>query len=128
VAQDSGGAWSRDGETFLPVTPAHVTGPDGSLHLYFEVYGIPADRPYDVELRAVRAGDADRIWTLDRDDVAYRLTFGSEMPATGGIGRHHLHLDLSGTGEGAYVLGVRVRDPETGTWSLPVTTPVTRKR
>ena len=31
VASDSGGAWTRHGVTFLPITPSHVTGPNGDL-------------------------------------------------------------------------------------------------
>jgi hypothetical protein len=36
IAQSEGGNWTRDGQTFLHVTPAHITNPDGSLHAYFE--------------------------------------------------------------------------------------------
>ena len=38
--------------TFLPITPSHVTGPNGELHVYFEVYGMRDGTPYEVEIRA----------------------------------------------------------------------------
>ena len=33
LAADSGGTWTRDGQTFLRITPGHVPGPDDVLHL-----------------------------------------------------------------------------------------------
>lgn len=125
VAPDSGGAWTRDGRIFLPITAAHATRPDGTVHLYFEVYGIRPGAGYDVELRLVEEDDADRIWRLDQDDLAFRLVFSSEMSDDGsGIGRHHLRLDFSDSREGAYLLGVQVTKPQTGERSLPVVTPI----
>lgn len=125
VAPDSGGAWTRDGRIFLPITAAHATRPDGTVHLYFEVYGIRPGAGYDVELRLVKEDDADRIWRLDQDDLAFRLVFSSEMSDDGsGIGRHHLRLDFSDSREGAYLLGVQVTKPQTGERSLPVVTPI----
>ena len=125
VAPDSGGAWTRDGRIFLPITAAHATRPDGTVHLYFEVYGIRPGAGYDVELRLVEEDDADRIWRLDQDDLAFRLGFSSEMSDDGsGIGRHHLRLDFSDSRDGAYLLGVQVTKSQTGERSLPVVTPI----
>jgi hypothetical protein len=125
VAPDSGGSWTRDGRVFLPVTAAHVTGPDGTVHLYFEVYGIRPGSEYDVELRLVKQDDAGRIWRLGPDDLAFQLSFSSEMPGDGsGIGRHHLELNFSDSRDGAYLLGVQVRKSQTGERSLPVATPI----
>lgn len=128
VAADSGGAWTRDGITFLPVTPSHVTAPDGELHLYFEVYGMRDGTPYEVEIRAVAERDANLIWAITPSDLAYRASFASAMPGRSGISPHHIRLDLSDTADGAYVLGVRVTDRDSGRQSLPVTTPVVRRR
>ena len=127
VAADSGGSWTRDGVTFLAVSPSHLTNPDGELHLYFEVYGLPAGAPYEVEIRAVPEPDAQQIWAVQPGALAYRASFSSEMPGSGGISAHHLQLDLSDTPEGAYVLGVRVADAESGQQSLPATTPIIRQ-
>jgi len=124
VAADSGGIWTRDGVTFLAVSPSHITTPDGWLHLYFEVYGLRDGAPYDVEIRVVPEGDAERIWAITPGDLAYRASFASEMPGASGIGPHHLRMDLSDTPAGAYVLGVRVTDMDSGLQSLPATTPV----
>lgn len=124
-APDSGGAWTRDGRVFLPVTAAHATGPNGRAHIYFETYGIRPGATYGVELRLVPERDADRIWRLDAEDVAYRVSFDAEMPAGGsGIGRHHLRLELGDTPPGPYVLGLRATKSGTGERSLPVTTPI----
>ncbi len=131
VASDSGGTWTRDGVTFLAVSPSHLTGPDGGLHLYFEVYGVPAGTPYEVELRAVPEQDGQQVWAMESGSLAYRASFEAEMPASSslsGISPHHLRLDLSDTPEGAYVLGVRVTDSASGKRSLPVTTPIVRQR
>jgi len=46
----------------------------------------------------------------------------------GGISPHHLRLDLADTPDGANVIGVRVTDADSGRQSLPVTTPLVRRR
>ena len=122
IAQAEGGSWTRDGETYLQVTPAHITNPDGSIHTYFEVYGVDPGTRYDVEFRMVREDDAERIWRIEPGDLAFRLQFSSQM--TGDIGRHHLRLDLSDTEPGEYVLGVRIQDESSKAYSLPSVTDV----
>lgn len=126
VAADSGGTWTRDGETFLASSPSHVTGPDGEIHLYFEVYGVSAASPYSVEIRVVPEESADRMWEIAAGETAFRVSFASEMPATGGIGSHHLRVDLSDTPSGGYTLGIRITETATGRQSLPTVTPVLR--
>jgi hypothetical protein len=126
VAADSGGSWTRDGVTHLAVSPSHLTGPDGEIHLYFEVYGMEAASPYSVEVRVVPEDLADRMWAVGAGETAFRLSFSSEMPGSGGIGAHHLRLDLSDTAAGAFMLGIRIQEDETGRQSLPTTTPVLR--
>lgn len=126
VASDSGGVWTRDGATFLAITPTHITGPDGLIHLYFEVYGVADGAPYSVEIRVVPEERADRMWEISAGETAFRVSFASEMPASGRIGRHHLRLDLSDTAAGAYVLGARVTETESGRQTLPVTTSIVR--
>ena len=128
VAADSGGTWTRDGVTFLAVTPSHLTRPDGSIHLYFEVYGMRDETPYEVEIRAVPERDADLIWAITRSALAYRAAFESRMPGSGGISPHHFRLDLADTPDGSYVVGVRVTDRSSDRQSLPVTTSVVRRR
>ena len=128
VAADSGGAWTRDGVTFLAITPSHVTTPGGELHLYFEVYGMRDGTPYEVEIRAVAERDANLIWAITPTELAYRASFESAMSGTSGISPHHIRLDLSDTPAGAYVLGVRVTDRDSDRQSLPVTTPIVRRR
>jgi hypothetical protein len=122
VAQAEGGSWTRDGRTYLQVTPAHVTNPDGSIHTYFEVYGVRPGAPYEVELRLAPVDAADRIWRLEPDDLGFRLQFTSLMP--GDIGRHHLRLDLGETEPGAYVLAVRIQDEQSKAYSLPAVTDI----
>ena len=120
VAQSEGGTWTRDGETFLRVSPAHNTNEDGSVHTYFEVYGVRSGTEYDVELRLVRADDAADIWRLGADDLAFRLQFRSEM--SGDIGRHHLRLVLGDTKPGEYMLAVRIQTADSKAYSLPAIT------
>jgi len=122
VAQAVGGTWTRDGRTFLQVTPAHITNPDGSIHTYFEVYGVRPGTRYEVEFRLTETDAAERIWRLEPDDLAFRLQFTSEME--GEIGRHHLELDLSETEPGEYALAVRIQDEDSGAYSLPAVTDV----
>lgn len=123
VAQREGGGWTRDGETFLQVTPAHVTDPDGDIHAYFETYGIRADRTYEIEIRLTRTDDPDEMFGLPPDQVAFLLTYSAVMPRSR-IGPHHVRLELGDTKPGAYTLGIRVRDTETGYYSLPGVTPI----
>jgi hypothetical protein len=122
VAQDEGGTWTRDGETFLQVSPAHITNADGSIHTYFEAYGLRRGSSYQVELRLAPVGVADRIWRLEPDDLGFRLQFATEMP--GDIGRHHLRLDLSDTEPGEYTLAVRIQDEQSKAYSLPAVTDI----
>jgi hypothetical protein len=124
VAQAEGGTWTRDGRTFLQVSPVHVTNPDGSIHTYFEVYGVRPGTRYEVEVRLAPVEAAERIWRLEPDDLGFRLQFTDEMP--GDIGRHHLRLDLSDTEPGAYVLAVRIQDEDSRAYSLPSVTGVLR--
>lgn len=125
VATDSGGSWTRDGETFLRVSPTHVVGPDGGVIVYFEVYNVEPGQRYQVETRVVPASVRQRIFSGKVADVAFTLRYRSEMPASK-IGRELLRIDLTDTEPGAYLLGVRVRDVETGIVSLPAITPLTR--
>jgi len=122
VAQAEGGSWTRDGVTYLQVSPAHVTNPDGSIHTYFEVYGVRPGTAYDVELRLTETDAAERIWRLKPGDLGFRLEFTAEM--AGDIGRHHLRLDLGDTEPGEYVLAVRIQDEDSGAYSLPSVTDV----
>jgi hypothetical protein len=123
VAQATGGEWTRDGETFLRVSPDHVTDGDGQIHVYFEVYGVRRTAYYEVELRLTQRGSPDEVLALDASEVPFRLGFAAKMPYRQ-IGRHALRLDLSDTPPGTYRLVVRVRDVDTGTPSLPAVTPI----
>lgn len=122
VASTTGGSWTRDGETRLAITPAHITNPDGSIHTYFEVYGVRPGTTYQVELRLAPVEDTERIFRLDREDLAFRLEFAAEM--TGDIGRHHLRLDLGEAAPGEYTLAMRIQDENTKAYSLPAITDV----
>ena len=123
LAQSEGGTWTRDGETFLRVSPDHVTNEDGSIHAYFEAYGIRRSGDYEVEIRLARNKKPAEIFKLDADGVPFRLAFGDRMPYSG-IGSHILRLDLSDTEPGEYDLAIRVVDSSTGTPSLPAVTPI----
>jgi hypothetical protein len=92
------------------------------------VYEVRDGAPYSVEIRVVPEGLADRMWEISVGKAAFRLSFASEMPASGGIGRHHLRLDLTDTPIGAYVIGVRVTETDTGRQTLPSTTPIARPK
>lgn len=125
VARSEGGTWTRDGRTFLRVSPDHVTSEAGEIHVYFEVYGIRRTADYGVEVRLSRAGadeDTD-VFALEPEELPFRLGFTATMPY-GRIGQHALRLDLSGTPPGAYDLAVRVTDADTGTRGLPSVTPI----
>ncbi len=123
VAQQTGGSWTRDGTTFLRVTPAHITDVEGNIHVYFEAYGVSAGDEYQVELRLGRTDDAEALFAKRRADLPFRLKFSGTMPASS-IGRHHLKLELGNTKPGAYTLGIRIDDSAAGVSSLPTVTPL----
>jgi hypothetical protein len=127
VAQSTGGNWTRDRETYLRVSPDHVTTGDGSIHIYFEAYGVRRAADYDVEIRLARDTKRDRIFALHPEDVPFLLEFSSQMPNSR-IGTHALRLDLSDTDPGAYDLAIRIRDRATGTHSLPSITSIRVQR
>jgi len=127
VAQTSGGDWTRDGETYLRVSPDHVTTGEGSIHIYFEAYGVRRAADYDVEIRLARDTKRDRIFALHPGDVPFLLEFSSQMPNSR-IGTHALRLDLSDTDPGAYDLAIRIRDRSTGTHSLASITSIRVQR
>lgn len=123
VAAAEGGSWTRDGETFLRVSPDHVTNADGEIHVYFEVYGVRRTADYDVEIRLTKNRPVAEVFELDPSEVPFRLDFTATMPY-GRVGRHALRLDLSDTPPGEYDLAVRARDAGTGTRGLPTVTPI----
>jgi hypothetical protein len=126
VARDSGGTWSRDGVSFLKLSPVHATNADGSIFVYFEVYGMFAGSPYTVDVRLVLQDEAERAYDIQEDDPAFSLLFASEMPAAPSpIGAHQLRLDLGSTESGTYLLLVRVTDLGRSIVSLPSTTTLT---
>jgi len=128
VAADSGGSWTRDGRTFLRVSPTHVTSPTGQAHIYFEVYGVPAGGGYEVDLRVVPEREAKKAYDLPAEQAAFTLRFTDQMPpARAAIGRHHLRLELGDTARGTYAIAVRVRDAESAVESLPSTTLISRQ-
>jgi len=129
VASDSGGAWTRDGVTYLRIGPTHVVSGGGNAHIYFEVYGIRPGTDYDVEVRVVADAETDRIFKIGREEAAFAVRFPSVATAdrTGlGIGRHHLRVELGPSPPGAYLLAVRVTARGTGIESLPAVTPLYR--
>lgn len=127
LAQAEGGEWTRDGETFLRVSPDHVTNEDGSIHLYFEVYGVRRTGRYSVDLRLAKNLTGGEIFEREPGELPFRLEFDGEMPYSR-IGVHAIRLDLSDTPEGEYDLAIRVIDRTTGTPSLPTVTPIRVKR
>jgi hypothetical protein len=125
VAADSGGDWSRDGETFLRVDPTHVTSSRGAAHLYFEVYGLRPGAAYEVEVRVVPETQAERMFRMESEELAFALRFPSVAePGVLGFSRHHLRVDLGASPPGAYFLSVTVT--AAGVSSLPSVTPVFR--
>jgi len=122
IARETGGGWSRDGETFLQITPAHVTNDDGSIHAYFEVYQVRPDTEYEVEIRMAPVELTGEILRLDPAELDFRLQFTAEM--TDEIGRHHVRLDLGNAAPGEYSVAVRVQDADTRAYSLPAVTDV----
>jgi hypothetical protein len=122
IARETGGTWTRDGETFLQVTPAHVTNNDGSIHAYFEIYQVRPGTEYEVEIRMAPIELTGQILRLDPSELDFRLQFTELM--SGEVGRHHLRLDLGGAAPGEYSLAVRVQDVDTKAYSLPAVTDV----
>ncbi|MFW6088431.1 MAG: hypothetical protein ACODAB_01685 [Gemmatimonadota bacterium] len=122
IARDTGGDWTRDGETFLQITPAHVANDDGSIHAYFEVYQVRPGTEYEVEVRMAPVELTEEILRLDPSELDFRLQFTAEMD--GVIGRHHLRLDLGDAAPGEYSLALRVQDVDTKAYSLPAVTDV----
>jgi hypothetical protein len=123
LAADSGGTWTRDGETFLRVTPAHVPGADSVIHIYFEVYGIPSGGEYEVNVRLVAGGSFESLSEVEARAPAFQLSYRAAMPERSlPIGTHHARVDLRDTQRGDYTLVVYVRDLETQVTSLPTTT------
>lgn len=122
IARNTGGSWTRDGRTFLQITPAHVANDDGSIHAYFEVYQVRPGTAYEVEIRMAPIELTDEILRLDPGELDFRLQFTAEM--TGDIGRHHVRLDLGDAAPGEYSLAVRVQDDDTKAYSLPAVTDV----
>ncbi|MGB5528026.1 MAG: hypothetical protein WBN79_14260 [Gemmatimonadota bacterium] len=120
IAADSGGTWTRDGETFLRVTPGHTPGADGILHVYYEVYGVDAGSEYEVNVRLLRQ-DAEDLSPGDvKSDPVFGLTYRAAMPVgRHPIGAHHTRIDLRDTPDGQYRLSVNVQDLESAVTSLP---------
>jgi hypothetical protein len=110
VAEPREGSWKRGDARLAPI-PAHVIAGDAPFRLYYELYGLDADEPINVEVLIVPEGTSgilDALRQLISERLAMTLSFAdnARTDRDGFVRRwHDIQAELS---PGSYMVVVRV--------------------
>jgi GWxTD domain-containing protein len=108
----SGLVWRRpDGD--VPLNPLMRFPRDGSLELYYELYGMPASAGVATRVAVIPAGGRPLLSRIFGRRGGARLEYTTQMDAPG-FSRVRQRIDLGGLAPGRYVLEVELRDPGSG--------------
>jgi hypothetical protein len=115
----SGIVWLPPGDT-IPLNPLGQYPQGTSVELYYEVHGLTPGREYRTEITMEPAGGPSffgRIRGLFGGRRA-PISLAFDAPAAGPVTRVRRTVDLGDLGRGAYLLTIRVIDPDGGTTHL----------
>jgi hypothetical protein len=115
----SGIVWLPPGDT-VPLNPLGQYPQGASVELYYEVHGLAPGREYRTEITMEPAGGPSffgRIRGLFGGRRA-PISLAFDAPAAGPVTRVRRTVDLGDLGRGAYLLTIRVIDPDGGTTHL----------
>ena len=108
----SGLVWRRlDGD--VPLNPLMQFPRDGTLELYYELYGMPASAGVATRVSVVPLGSRSLLSRVFGRRGGARLEYTTQMDAPG-FSRVRQRIDLAGLAPGHYALEVDLRDPGSG--------------
>jgi hypothetical protein len=89
-----------------------VLGEGGVLELYYEVYGLTPDEPYETEIKVEKKGGGFFRNVFGGGGKKIRLGFSETAP--GRMARSRRAIDLAGLKPGEYTLTIAARKPGGG--------------
>jgi hypothetical protein len=110
--EGSGLVWRRpEGE--VPLNPLMSYARDGTVSLYYELYGLPQSANVETRVRILGRSRSllRRIFGGSGGGADLAYTTVTDAP---GLSRVRQHLELRGLGPGRYVLQVELTDPASG--------------
>lgn len=112
----SGIAWLPPGDT-IPLNPLGRYPQGASIEVYYEVHGLAPGREYRTEITMEPAGGPSLFGRIRGLFGGRRapISLAFDAPATGPVTRVRRTVALGDLGRGAYVLTIRVIDPDGGT-------------
>ncbi len=115
----SGIVWLPPGDT-IPLNPLGQYPQGASVELYYEVHGLTPGREYRTEITMEPAGGPSLFGRIRGLFGGRRapISLAFDAPAAGAVTRVRRTVDLGDLGRGAYLLTIRVTDPEGGTTHL----------
>ena len=115
----SGIVWLPPGDT-IPLNPLGQYPQGASVELYYEVHGLTPGREYRTEITMEPAGGPSLFGRIRGLFGGRRapISLAFDAPAAGPVTRVRRTVDLGDLGRGAYLLTIRVFDPDGGTTHL----------
>ena len=115
----SGIVWLPPGDT-IPLNPLGQYPQGASVELYYEVHGLAAGREYRTEITMEPAGGPSLFGRIRGLFGGRRapISLAFDAPAAGPVTRVRRTVELGDLGRGAYLLTIRVIDPDGGTTHL----------
>jgi GWxTD domain-containing protein len=108
----SGLVWHRaDGD--VPLSPLSRFPRDGTLELYYELYGMPANAGVPTRVAVVPLGGRSLLSRIFGRRSGARLEYVTQVEAPG-RSRVRQRIDLGGLAPGRYALEVDLQDPVSG--------------
>lgn len=107
--EGSGLVWFSPASDTVRLNPLQRVPENGSLHLYYEVYGLSRGAAYHTVVRLEREG---RRGLFGGRHKAVLLEF--DAPATGPVTREQRGIELRDVSKGTYRLTVVITNPATG--------------
>ena len=108
----SGLIWRRpDGD--VPLNPLMRFPREGTLELYYELYGMPASAGVTTRVAVIPLGGRSLLGRIFGRRGGARLEYTTQMDGPG-FSRVRQRIDLGGLAPGRYALEVDLRDPASG--------------
>jgi GWxTD domain-containing protein len=104
--------WVSPARDTVFFNPYRVLGEGGVLELYYEVYGLTPDEPYETEIKVEKKGGGLFRKVFGGGGKKIRLGFSETAP--GRMARSRRAIDLAGLKPGEYTLTIAARKPGGG--------------
>ncbi|TFG54048.1 MAG: GWxTD domain-containing protein [Gemmatimonadales bacterium] len=105
-------SWVSPGRDTLFFDPFRVVSEGAVMELYYEVYGLTPEEPYETEIKVEKKGGGLFRKVFGGGGKKIRLGFSETAP--GRLARSRRTIDLEGLKPGEYVLTITARKPSGG--------------